>query len=863
MENEYRLDHNIDKLTGNLHYLGFSNVDKQMNFVANPVDLCLIDSKSSSKVPGFGAICLSYLTEDRLYFQTGKWLELERNENDGNTFVFQDTAVLVEKRFITESNKLYINIKIHNKLKRTLEIDELSISVPVNNNFTEMRYEQEYLYNYKVHEHIYPGGSSGYQLIQRLSGESPFVYVIPGEKTYFEYSAHFPETISYSRKGVVNHSWPGSSMIFLRSKGYLERNKFKKIMGEGSSTSCKIGPGSEVSYSIEIGLVNSIEEFKDVLIKKGKIHITAIPGMVLPIDNIAHLFVGSESDIFLDKDEGFQIKELSKGNAGFNVKLLFCKTGEHFINIRNKSNQFARLVFYITPPVKELLEKRVRFILENQVFNDEQHKLNGAILPYSVKPFVGNGDIKYGEGIFVKEDSLWGNGSYEGGITEAMFVAHKNVLVPDEWQISKLETYIKKYVRRYLQNVETNEVIWWCGAFSTQRAFDYMHLANLYYSMHLISDRYNLTKEFTALDYLMFSYETLMKMFEKSRALDMVVGLMGGQNIFHILESMQKNDIMVLQYYELLMKVHAHRRNLFTDNLPYGSECAYDNTGYECVMSYSDYYKDDAWIGKLKDIILAARSTQPVWWWYASDIRWWDAENDFSECCLHYTSPLNSSALLMALLGNKTDTSIDMLSNIYGGILGVLSKIHSDGSGSMSYCWEQESVNYGFHPFSGDIGLGLYGSLLCIGSFAYYSMKYGLIGCLCGVVEDDKSKMITVLPKDGIGKRFMWSIETEHLKKNESEVFRGKVELSSGIIKEIKINPEEKKIVLEIINEFHDEKQTEVLIQYPADYSTVLTVNGKLEKYCKTQKDSVKINYLLRGKEQSTEICLKTCKRNF
>ncbi len=455
--------------------------------------------------------------------------------------------------------------------------------------------------------------------------------------------------------------------------------------------------------------------------------------------------------------------------------------------------------------------------------------------------------------MFVKEESLWGNGSYEGGITEAMFVALKNVLFPEKEQVTALEKYTKKYVRRYLQNPETGEIVWWFEKYHTDRAYNYMHVANFYHAMYKIGSRYGLTSEYEPQEYLEFAYSTLVKMYKASRAMDLIVGLMGGQGIFEILGSLRDED-MIQEYYELLLKVNEHRRRLFENNVPYGSECAYDNTGYECVTHFADYYDDMWWLKKLSEITLAAKGSQPAWWWHGSDIRWWDAEYDFSECCLHYTGPFNSQALLKSISKAATEVDVDILSAVYGGILGVFSKIHQDGSGSMSYCWEQESPNYGFHAFSGDIGLGLYGALKALSAFVYYSTEKGLNAFMCEAVEHNDGRIVELCPWEVSAKKIMWNIADCE---NQKTDFKGELKTAAGSVSRLKLDKENKSIEVEIAHDTDICHNTDVIIKCCLGYDTKVKVNGKFVQFMKTSEDEIKIPYNVKKDIKTLKLVLK------
>lgn len=845
MTSEYKVKHAIEQSTGNLYYFGLHDDHEQLNFVANPMELSAVDNMESSMcVPGYGAVLLSYTTIGGSP-EKAIWMKFSSADQQ-DTFVSENDDISIRKTFIHQDNKLFLEIKLLNRSEASITVDELAISVPVNNNYTEFRYRPQYLYDRRVYEHIYPGHTSGYQLMQRLNGEAPLAYAIPLYNTAFEHTSHLPGTTDSIREGIPNHSWPGVSVIHLHAKGYMEKNGFSEIMGPGSVTSCNLSSGEEAYYTIEMGLVNNVESFNSLMVKRDKIVTTASPAMVSPIDSCVTLHVNSLSQIEIADSERYSVKRIEETGEKSTFVFTFHEIGEHLVRLRNAKGTSAPVLFNITAPLKELARKRADFIIKHQIYDDKESVIDGAILCYSRRDFIGN--QAYKQGLFVQLDSLWGNGSYEGGITEAMYLAKKNVLDPDIQQIQALETYIQTYVRTYLQDPETNEVFWWCGNFNSTRAFDYMHLANVYYHMHLISKTYQATSVYSALDYLILAYKTLMTMFERARTMDLVVGNMGGQVMFQILEAME--ETLIAEYYELLHKVHSFQRNLFEFNVPYGSECAYDNTGYEMAIMMADRYDDLEWMKRLGNIILAARGTQPIWWWHGSDIRWWDPEHDFSEGCHHYTSPLNSLGLLRAIERGQLPINSSNLSSIYGGTLGTFSKIHPDGSGSMSYCWEQESPNFGFHAFSGDIGLGLFGALVDLGAYVYKPQNEATQSYLCNIEESTDEKL-TIVPSSGAGNRITW-----HLELQDGELSHGSVRLATGFIQSFCWNELSHSWEATVYNDTIFTYQNEIVFKVPIQTSMKLTVNGAKGALRKTSDSELKALFTIAPNE-SVIICLQ------
>lgn len=764
---------------GEIAFLGYAGDPRQENYVAGPMELPLIGSDAPNKVEGYSAVLLGYrLPGDRPEEEPAyrrQWLSFRREPGEEETYVFENEHVRVSKTFRVDADALTIELAV-TAGSLGLEAAELAISAPINNYYCPWRYDQRYLYGHLHYEHVHPGGAHGYQLVESLSGNEPLLYCIPLGDTRFEHVSRFPGTIDLERPGIPNHSWPGSSLLFLHAEGYLAANGFKPLLPGLTASGIRLGPGETALRRLRLGFVEQRSGLAEVLVNSGKIDAYAVPAMTGPIDAEFRIVARGRGKLSLldtDKLEAVSERDSADGRVW---RFKFREPGEQLVRIAGDgAAEPAALLFRVTAPLPELFERRADFIVDRQVLHDESSVLNGAILLYS----LGDFEAFKGEGLYAKEDSLWGNGSYEGGITDGMFAAEKNALYPNRGQIAKLERYIVDYVRRYLQNSDNDEVQWWLFRFDTTRSYNYMHVANLYYSMYRIAKRYGMTEAYTAEQYLDFAYRTLMKMFDASRPMDLITGLMGGQRIFDLLNSLREEE-QVEMYYNLLIRVRRHADELFRGDVPYGSECPYDNTGYECIAYYADYFKEEDCLSAIGKAMQAVRGEQPVWWWQGSDIRWWDAGTDFAEVCHHYTSPLNSSALLMLVRQGVVQPDPTLLSLIYGGLLGSTAKIHGDGRGSMSYCWEQESLNFGDHVCTGDVGLSLYGTLLGLQAFAYASPRHGELGYLGQLTRQPSGAGLRFAPLAGADRRVSWHFEDEN-----GKVDRGDAYCSSGAIGEI------------------------------------------------------------------------------
>ncbi len=823
---------------GEIAFLADPTTPNGSSYVAGPSELPLIDSGESNQVNGYTAVFIAYkvMGNDASYRD---WISFQPAGMEGE-FIHEGEHLRIVKQIKSDRERITVSIEILHKVEVSeIEIEELALSLPVNNDYSPWRFNQRYLYDHKVYEHLYPGGTNGYQLVEKLNGASPVLYCIPLAGTRFEHASRYPGTIDLVRPGIKNHSWPGSSYLFLHAKGYLTRNGFKPLWENQEITSAVLAGGQSASYQIGLGFIPNKEAIREIMLDNREILMAALPALSGPAAMRFELSAVGTGELTLTDHVMVEVYKEESTADGKTWSISFLEAGTHTLRVVNDNGKSAQIVFRITEDLEGLLEIRASFIMGKQVLQQDGHVLNGAILPYTINGF----DDMAGEGLYVKEESIWGNGSYEGGITDAIFAAEKNVRFPNERQIRQLEDYIDRYVRRYLQNPETNEVIWWCDGFSTTRAYNYMHVANLYYSMYQIGKLYELTRKASA-EYLKLAYETLIKMYEVSRPLDLIAGLMGGQRIFEIMNALGRED-WAEPFYTLMMKVRQQGSLLFQGDVPYGSECAYDNTGYECVAYFSHFFNEATCSREIVDVMLAARGNQPVWWWNGSDIRWWDAGVDFAETCHHYTSSLNSTALMLHIRQGTLQPTPAILSAIYGGLLGATAKIHPDGRASMSYCWQQESSNYGDHTCTGDAGLSLFGMLLGLRSFAYLQSDAQNIGFLCEIEGLDSKTVWVITPYQAVGRNVSWYCGWN------SKICD--LDLNAGFIRQVKISHSNKLQML-IVPMTGLKCGTELTLRLPKRVKQVL-VDGLSTRFANVSDKEWRVT--LPTEENQREICVE------
>lgn len=666
---------------GNLIFL---SADGEKNYISSPAELEILKTGENPEgtVPSFGALTMELSDGAAGFSGTPDCVRKGRAfEYDGGWFVLRKTW----RRF---REGLDLEIRIRNDSERELTVRGLSVSLPYNNNYTRFMFDQDFLYRSRTCEHYYPCGSASYVLAEMLDGKQPVCWLLCGEGTEIRHFRKNPFSVQRENRGLPNHSYPGSLEAVLVGAG------MPRAQGAEDEGGCRIlKPGEEARFLLKWGFCADRAAFDALRVDAGQVVLRPVTGLVQPLGTAFVFEALSRSPVTFACPEG-QPEQIGANR----YRIRFDSVGEKELEASNE-NCMARMICYVTAPFETLIRARTKFILGRQVCRDPGDLLDQAILPFAEREFCGH------TGLVREEGSLWGTGSYEGGICDACFAAEKNLLFPDPGEIAALEEYVSGYLLRYLQDPKTLRVNWFGYRALENRSYNYVHVANFYFSMYRIAERFGGTRR-DKWEYLDLAARTLEVMFSVSRAMDLVVGNMGIGVVFEVLEAFARLG-SIDRYFELDLKFRRYMEDVFS-GIPYASECAYDNTGYEAVIRMCIARKDRQTALDLADIIAALKGNQPLWWWNGSDIRWWDAEFDFRECCHHYTSPYNGAALIRLMA--ETDwlkPREDLLSSAYGGLLGVLAKIRPDGFASMSYCPEPESeANFGFHRCTGDFGVG-------------------------------------------------------------------------------------------------------------------------------------------------------------
>ncbi len=684
---------------------------------------------------------------------------LKTAEADNSDFSFKENEIKFTYRFNSlpgfrietfflqgGPDRIIFKIQLINSGKKPLTIKTAGINFPFANKyygFGKSDTQMEKMYKSRYYLHKYIGGASGYLLVQRLD-DVLSVLVSPGEQTAFEAYSHHPWSLK------TGEQWEGLPVIYLVSAGI--KTSYNGQNENNSGKSVLLNRNSKRSFTINFTSLNK----NNPLLEDNKVVVDVHPAAALPVESTGRLTLHCRqeiSDLVFSKKASYLLS--GRSNDVYVYEFTLKETGENICTVVTANGEKTYIHLYGTPLRKEQIFSRAGFICDRQVETDPDSDFYLGIFPYNHRQRARH----------ILHDDYWGCGCYEGGITDAMYLAEKNSIYPDEKQVKILEEYINRFLLEKIQNPVTFEVAWIIRKEGfpdrTGRFYNYAHVFNLYHSMYKTGKNFNILKSRSAKEYLVLVKKTIDAMFRYGWKWYMYhTGMMNGSNLFNIITDLKKEG-MTDEAESLTEKMEFRFKQLLSTRYPYSAEPDYDTTGYEDVYFAAKYLDKVDFQQKTLKLCYACRPLIPSWWWNGSDRRFWDAVltkpykymGDMGENCLHYTTSTNSLLGIEYAVNDHYLYNETYIKKAFAGFYGIWALAGLKGNASMCYTPDISSDHYGFVPFTGDTGLSFYTYLRGIISFIDITKnrKYSNYGC--ELSSDDE--FLTIVPNNGVNRKIV------------------------------------------------------------------------------------------------------------
>ena len=405
--------------------------------------------------------------------------------------------------------------------------------------------------------------------------------------------------------------------------------------------------GDSVTYTFHFTWAKDFDDVRDVLYREGSIDINVVPGLTLPSDQTALFELRTKNKIdsiapeFADKTKVEFVADKGDGIKVYRAK--FSKLGENMLTINYGKGQWSTLQFFVTEPLETVIKKRSAFLVNSMQHSD------------STKPWYGAyGDWDQVHKVLRNPEdrdrlSPWlTDASDDAGNARPAFVASKNLFFPNQAEIDSVERYIKYYLfagNRWDQGVGGMQMTekepypygiygtfdnWWqhrnapaappdsyeAGMPNRQRdwtrlhqehlwrVYDYPHIMLMYFRMYQIAKMYPAMVHYANADeYLMLAYHTSVAYWTVPMQTDKPRGwsadsvpMMNEAFVPELISALNREGkkTEAAKLHELWNGKVEHYVNTQTRPNLFGSEFAFDSTGFESTASMAHYAMDQA-----------------------------------------------------------------------------------------------------------------------------------------------------------------------------------------------------------------------------------------------------------------------------
>ena len=194
------------------------------------------------------------------------------------------TDLAVTQRFTLEGDALDWTLTLANRTTRPLEVGDLGIPLE----FAERVAPPADIYTKKLIRHSFVAGHGSWVYWQRSSGQGPYLLMIPGRGTKFEY---------FDSSGGGTATRFGAFTPYVHAKAATGAAIASGGDWRLPATSLTLKPTESVTYSFRFLWVDDFAGVRQALFENGRFDVVVAPGMVVPADLTALVALRSRNAI--------------------------------------------------------------------------------------------------------------------------------------------------------------------------------------------------------------------------------------------------------------------------------------------------------------------------------------------------------------------------------------------------------------------------------------------------------------------------------------------------------------------------------------------------------------------------------------
>ena len=511
----------------------------------------------------------------------------------GDPAVAPASDLQVAQTFTLGESALDWTVALRNAGTRPVEIGDLAVPLA----FAERTGARGDIYTKKLLRHAYVGGHGSFVYWQRSNGVGPYLVMTPGPGTKFEY---------FDSSGGLGAGGFGAFTPYVHAKVA----RAAAVAGGGNwrlpVTGVTIPTGGTVTYTFRFRWAKDFAGVRAVLYDEGKFDTAVVPGMVVPLDLPAMVSLRSKQTVTAVEAEHPATTRIERLPQSV-YRVSFSRLGENMLRVKYGSGEWTSLEFFVTEPLETVIKKRASFLVTHHQHTDPSKWYVGTYSDWDQKNEV----------LRSPEDrdglSAWlTDANDDAGNARPAFIASKNVFFPEQKEIESLELYISKYLWGGMQMTELETypyAIYGIPNFKANRAsadpgrngrahvwriYDYPHIVMLYYRMYHIAKFYPaMVQHLDAPTYLERAYRTAVAYWTVPMAVEKwsadAVGTMNEAFIPELIDTLEREGKQDWAHtLRGFWEGKVERFVMKTPNL-YGSEFAFDSTGFESTGAFAHY----------------------------------------------------------------------------------------------------------------------------------------------------------------------------------------------------------------------------------------------------------------------------------
>ncbi|MBW8735039.1 MAG: hypothetical protein JF571_12185, partial [Asticcacaulis sp.] len=646
----------------------------------------------------------------------------------------------VRRVWAVDHGQLTLRFTLSNPGKSAIEIGGLGLPMIFDNIIAdrtlEAAHEQASFYD------PYVGRDAGYLQVTRLNGHGPALLVVPEKNTPFElYKPILDKTNREDHTPVIYNDPMRRGMVFegfydwmVASKGFADTD-WKGVEQWNETSSLILKPGETRTIGLRFVLSPSVRAIEDTLAANKRPVAVGVPGYVVPTDMPADLFLKSPSavrKIDVYPQGALDIVKAAPAKGWQHYVLTGKTDGRARVTITYADGRVQTVHYLVTKPEAEVVADMGKFLTTKQWFDDPKD-------PFHRGPSIMTYD-RDEQKIVTEDTRVWVSGlSDEGGAGSWLAAAMKELDNPTPDEMTKVETFANQTLWGKIQVSEGEHQYgvhksifyyepktmppgtydpkkdwstWtsWSkeGADDLGRSFNYVHAAATWWSLYRVA-RYHdgLATQGTWQTYLTRAAGTTKAMMRDAPYYTQF-GQMEGNVFVAILNDLKREGWTdEANTVETLMKGRADQ--WATEPYPFGSEMPWDSTGQSEVYDWMKYFHHDDKATATREVILAYDPAIPHWGYNGSARRFWDflyagKQSRIERQLHHYGSSNNAIPLFESYRDNPSD--FHLLQVAYGGLMGSLANVDSDGFGSAAFHSFPDAMH--FDAISGDYGMSFF-----------------------------------------------------------------------------------------------------------------------------------------------------------